>query len=651
MKIFVLPLLSLLLVALLVSWGIGTIFAWSFLLFALSLLLMLLFTVLAIRENKKDTNKNTLYGSYGDRLKYIGFLCKILLCIVIAITIFGCFEEYLNYILGITATKNPAITVTIITVIICSAFSYIKILRYIAITIIIFGCLFVYLEITATKYPEITATVICSALVAILLLNGCTNYYVNYIDKKILSLYNKPDGEYVIISNSAWLFWLPILWTEVAIIIGIGIKAKKDGDYIELNGISARYLPHPNYFSFGFCKNSYYYSSFHGFGKKEVAYNSKKERKEAERTYKGIYMVFTWDNGIWRFRIINRSLYNAEFDEFTYDEYNEYYWKRHSHDHLMGIYFSNVEHNYEEYNIIYRIITQTGENKIIKKEIDENDVIEYYHCDDLIPKQWFRTFGSISKITNTKEGYYYYWITARESFNIKEFMQLKGINLRSLFTYGNEDDGAIVYGLNGNYSKCSWRIRDIYYGCKKSTLIEPITQEEYLKILEYDNKYYREKESREERWRNIVHNIITQTNENEIIYKDGYEEYYYKEEHPVWSGMNTSIYKKGGWYYCIKGLECKNFIIKEFMKLNIIHFLDDVYGAYGDEDGGIIFWINGKLIGYICSRRENDTIINIYAEGDYDIAIADCESALRINPNHSNAQKTLENLKRMKQKQ
>ena len=190
------------------------------------------------------------------------------------------------------------------------------------------------------------------------------------------------------------------------------------------------------------------------------------------------------------------------------------------------------------------------------------------------------------------------------------------------------------------------------YGWRKRTLIEPITQEEYLKILEYDNKYYREKESREEKWRNIVHNIITQTNENEIIYKDEFnDEYYYKEEHPVWNGMNASIRKAGlerYHMYHIEGLECKNFIIKEFMKLNIIHFLD---GVYADEDGGIIFWINGKRIGYIRSRRKNDTIIYIYAEGDYDQAIAECELTLQKDPNHSNARNALENLKNMEQKQ
>ena len=432
MLLFALPLLSLLLVALLASWGIGTIFAWSFLLFALSLLLMLLFTVWAIKENKKDANKNRLYGLYGDSsLKDIGFLCKILLCIVIAITIFAIFvyfEKYLNlnYIFDEIVDKYSKITGTII------------------------------------------AVIIFSALVPIpyLLLNGCTNYYVNYIDKKILSLYNKPDGEYVIISNSAWSFLLPVLWTEVAFIIGRGIKAKKDGDYIELNGISAQYLPRPydfdfgHHFSFGFCKDSSSYSSFHGFGKKQVAYNSRKEREEAYYNF-GYYMIFTWDNGIWRFRITNRSLYSAKFDEEAYDKYNEYYWKQHSHDHLMGIYFGGVEHREEEYNIIYRIITQTGENKVIKKDIDKNYVVEYYHYDDPNSKQWFSTSDSISKITNTKEGYYHYQIAGTnysvpERFNIKEFMQLKGINLRGLFTYGNEDDGAIVYWLNGNYSKCSW---------------------------------------------------------------------------------------------------------------------------------------------------------------------------------------------------
>jgi len=337
------------------------------------------------------------------------------------------------------------------------------------------------------------------------------NGYDIYIAKKILRLYKKADGEYIIISNSKLLFWLPLFWTEAVYIIGVGIKAKKNGDYFELSGINGILSWN---FRFNFCKKSEYFD-FNQFG--QIYY----------RPY--LCLIYTFHEGKWLFVQVNngKNLWGADYSDSG----------EHSHNHLMGIYFSGNLYNEIE-KIIYNIITQTDENKIIRKDIEEDCIIEYYYYKKMETRAFYDIYSSIAKVTNTKENFYSYNMQTNDfsilsDFNIKKFMQKSGICPRGSFEYGDEGSGTMIYCLNGNYFLTKWHKSD-YEPFDLTYYIHSITFEEYLKNLEDDCKYQREKKNLEEKRRKIIYNIITQTGENEIIYADSYNEYYYREKPPIY---------------------------------------------------------------------------------------------------------------------
>jgi len=414
------------------------------------------------------------------------------------------------------------------------------------------------------------------------------NGYAIYIGEKILRLYNKPDGEYVIISDSKWLFWLPIFYREATDIISqrLGIKAKKNGNIIELRGIKERYFPYP--YNFRFIFPNFRRFDFDQFGciySKQAVDDRNWGRKHSEQIYDWIFFTYRGDlvsnsNVVWLFKLIRKK--------GDYDPPNEYYAyenayenaSEHSNNHLMGICFGGVNYS-EEDKIIYNIITQIDENKIIRKDIEGDRIIEYYHnYED--KGEWRCSYSSIAKVTNTKEGFYFYSINENMfswDFNIKKFMQMSGIYPRGLLEYGDESDGWMIYCLNGNYFRSRWHKNDYneHIGVGKFISIAPITLEEYSKILEDDCKYQREKKNLEEKRRKIIYNIITQTSEDEIIFADSEEKeyYYYRETHPAYNNEYSSISKillGESYYYRIKGWEFENFNIEEFMQLNDIHY-------------------------------------------------------------------------------
>ena len=134
------------------------------------------------------------------------------------------------------------------------------------------------------KLQEWTLLIVIATIAIIAGCIGCCiasiyflfNGYAIYIIEKTFNLYNKPDGEYVIIPNSKWLFWLPLFCTKAA--NTIGLKAKKNGNIIELSGIK-RNIPYtlfrsifgkkksPVYNHYGsYYANSPYFNKFSQFG-------------------------------------------------------------------------------------------------------------------------------------------------------------------------------------------------------------------------------------------------------------------------------------------------------------------------------------------------------------------------------------------------
>jgi hypothetical protein len=436
----------------------------------------------------------------------------------------------------------------------------------------------------------IIAGCIAGCIVSILIL---FNGYVIYIGEKILRLYNKPDGEYVILNK--WLSWLH--YTDIW---NIGLKVKKNGNFLELSGIKERYIPEDIPFCSIFCEYSRDFDHFGCIG----------EWIEDR-------ILFTFDpigvryhygySGVWLFKLIRK---NEDYHNYwTYQNAS-----KHSHNHLMGIYFGGMNHNEKE-KIIYNIITQTGENKIIRKEIDEynkNIIRECYYEEH----EWESHYSSVKKITNTKEGTYYYqiWDSWELNFNIKELMQRSGICPRGSFEYGDEEKGVMICYLNGNYFKLEWYT-------SKSINIEPITLEKYLKVLENDRKYQIEKKNLEEKRRKIIYNIITETGENEIISAEEEDDYikkyyYYREKHPVYDDKYSSIsikfYGSDEYYYCIEGWEFENFCIEKFMQLNDIRYekIDESrkFDSFYDTKIGSYYRLNDNCFFKFCEKYGSYTI-------------------------------------------
>ncbi|GBU23908.1 tetratricopeptide repeat protein [Fibrobacteria bacterium R8-3-H12] len=390
--------------------------------------------------------------------------------------------------------------------------------------------------------------------------------YRRYISEKILRLYEKTDGEYIIISDSKLLFWLPLFWTDAVYIVGIGIKAKKNGNCLEVSGIRGELrFKYDNYFYFKF-NDKPDFSCGNNFG--QINFGQINDRTN---------ITFAYNQNRWLFVLDNCC---GEYDNS----------KRHSYNRLMGIYFNGkgifsrnfgddyqVEEIIKIEEIIYNIITQTSENKVIRKSIDGDFITEYYWEAE-------SKYSKISKITNTKEGRYNYCINI--SFDIKEFMKFKNIHPRGLFEYRKGWYSDIVYCLNGNYFKYIFNYH-----------LEQITLEEYLEILEADCKYQRDEEKR----RKIIYNIITQIGENEVIYKNESIEYYYKEKHPIYNEY-CSISKhitSGKEFFKMK--YC-NFCIKDFMQLNDVHPKDVLTT---DEDQRHIFYcLNGNY--FLCYQYNAD---------------------------------------------
>jgi len=356
------------------------------------------------------------------RLAFI--LGKITLCIVI-IGLYGflCYE-----IIEIASTVDKLIELPTFLIVIVS-------IVYIA---IIVGC------------------IVCCIASIYFLFNG----YAIYIIEKTFNLYNKPDGEYVIIPNSKWLFWLPLFCTKAA--NTIGLKAKKNGNIVELSGIK-RDIPYTLFRSI-FGKN-YLYSD-HPFSKYFPPIYFNQFSKFGDTRYgQDDRILFTHHNGVCLFKLIR--IESGESDEYdkNADERNA---SERSYNHLMEIYFGGMSCKSEEEKIFYNIITQNDENKIIKKKIEEDRIIEYYYDDYKKDGHWWDPWLVIEKITHTKEGFYFYSMRGNSYFllwlNIKEFMQKNGICPRGLFEYGNDKelnygskcDGAMIYCLDGNYFMLQW---------------------------------------------------------------------------------------------------------------------------------------------------------------------------------------------------
>jgi hypothetical protein len=241
------------------------------------------------------------------------------------------------------------------------------------------------------------------------------NGYDIYIGKKILRLlYKNVDGEYIIISDSKLLFWLPLFWTEAIHIIGVGIKAKKNGDYSELSGINGKL----SNFRFNFCKNSEYFD-FNQFGiLRNYSYNISND------------IIYVLHKNRWLFVQVNYIKKKNPAEDYNSSG-------EHSHNHLMRIYFGDKFYSEFE-KIIYNIITQTDENKVIDKYVDEYSITEYYYINEssYISKELY--FSSATFYTTYR---IYGW--EFENFRIEEFMQLKDIH------YKINDN--FSYHLNENY--------------------------------------------------------------------------------------------------------------------------------------------------------------------------------------------------------
>jgi len=495
------------------------------------------------------------------------------------------------------------------------------------------------------------------------------NAYVIYISEKILRLYNKPNGEYVIIpNNSKWLFWLYLFYNPY--IWEIGIKAKKNGNFLELSGIKEErfhWSTSPSIFRFIFfdnynsCNSSHFDFNRFGFINYEPT---------------GV-ILFTYDKGVWLFKLIHKD----EDSHYECDDFNDAYENasKHSHNHLMKIYFSGMNLDYnesEEEKIFYNIITQTNENKIINKKIEEDRIIEYYYDDYKKDGHWWDPWLVIEKVTNIKEGFYFYNMRGNTYFlfdlNIKEFMQKNSIYPRGLFEFGNDKklnygskcDGAMVYCLDGNYFMLQW---DKDYASSSSNsmpheyssiYIKPITLEKYTKILEDDCKYQREKKNLEEKWRKIIYNIITQTGENEIIFdeklyshSDTKKFYYYREKCPGYDDKYSSISKRYG-EYLIEGWEFENFRIEEFMQSNDIHY-EKIYDSSEKYDYIDSYRLNENCffhfryesrdkhgpysINYSFQQTLNNRGTSDAANGNFDSAIEYYNKALRIKPYYYDA--------------
>jgi len=343
---------------------------------------------------------------------------------------------------------------------------------------------FLYFTVKGTFIPFITIAIIVFSIASVYVLFVG---YAKYITRKILNLYKKPDGEYIIISDSIWLFWLPIFWLELSKVVGLGIKAKKIRDCIELREVRKKEGSYGCLFQFrfDFCKKSN--SNFSRFGCIEKVFD-----------YRIIFAYHEDDhNGeaIWLLRLMPNYRYwdrakekgKKTFSEYRYDPIHYYGSNAFLHNHLMGIYF--IEYTNEFGQIIYNIITQTGKNKVIQQEEIEGIMREYYYNYESGYSD-FRFFRYIAKII-TKEGYYYIIeFNTRLDFDIKEFVQQKCITKiysEGLFTYGDKDNGALIYCcLNGNYFRCTWRMNN----GTKSIKLEPITSEAYLELKEkYENNH------------------------------------------------------------------------------------------------------------------------------------------------------------------
>jgi tetratricopeptide (TPR) repeat protein len=474
-----------------------------------------------------------------------------------------------------------------------------------------------YFDITRPLFVIIAGCIVlCIASMYFL-----SNAYVIYISEKILSLYNKPDGEYVIIpDNSKWLFWLYLFYNPY--IWKIGIKAKKNGNFLELSGIKEdrfHWSTSPSIFRFIFfdnynsCNSSHFDFNRFGFINYEPT---------------GV-ILFTYDKGVWLFKLIR----GGEDSHCEYDDFNEAYENasKHSHNHLMRIYFGGMNLDYkesEEEKIFYNIITQTNENKIIRKEIKEDSIIEYYYDDYKKDGNWYDPWLVIEKITNTKEGFYFYNMRGNSYFlfdlNIKEFMQKNGIYPRGLFEYGEDKelnygskcDGIMVYCLNGNYFMLQW---DKEHGYVSSLMpheyasigIKPITLEKYIKILEDDCKYQREKKNLDD----YTEAIKIKPDDNKILFDRAWA-YAGKGNIDGAIADYTNVLKiKPDDYYALNNRGAE-------------------YASRGDIDLAIADYTEAIKIKpdyhYALSNRGN----NYADKGDIDLAIADYTEAIKIKPDY-----------------
>ncbi|MDR2593153.1 MAG: tetratricopeptide repeat protein [Fibromonadaceae bacterium] len=202
------------------------------------------------------------------------------------------------------------------------------------------------------------------------------NGYAIYIGEKILRLYNKPDGEYVIISDSKWLFWLPIFYREATDIIcwRWGIKAKKNGNILELSGIKERHIPYTFPFPFRKDKDLNFFDlerefCFTGFrcipSERTLDYVYRSEHPE--QTFDWIF--FTRYNDVWLFKLIGKKGCDNpnEYNEIqqAYENASE-----RSHEHLMGIFFDGVNYNEDEKNKQTQIIKLNKKNPVLKSAVE-----------------------------------------------------------------------------------------------------------------------------------------------------------------------------------------------------------------------------------------------------------------------------------------
>lgn len=447
----------------------------------------------------------------------------------------------------------------------------------------------------------IAGCIVCCIASIYFLFNG----YAIYIIGKTLGLYNKPDGEYVILPENKWLFWLPLLCIKTANITGL--KAKKNGNFIELRGTKNRHIP---------------YTFFHSiFGKD---YPSSKDCPPIEfnqfsefgdtRYGQGNRILFTHDDGVCLFKLIR---YEEDYHPEEYQAYENA--SEHSHNHLMGIVFGGINY-YGWEKIIYNIITQIDENKIIRKEEDEYSIIEYYYEEEKY--EWNGTSHSlIAKVTNIKEGSYFY--KTNMVYSIKKFMQRSGIYPK--FEYF-EDSGyyVMVYYSNGNYFML--RQNPSLEVVKLS--IEPITLEKYSKILEDDCKY----QKREKKYREEKEPIQKSTVEyNNILPKK------------IIALLVTIVFIAFGLFL----YRVDNYILNEYERAianytkvlkikpddyEILKLRGDAYKKNGDFDRAIVDYSEALRI-----KPDDYEILGLrgdaYAHnGDFDRAIADYSEAIKIKP-------------------